>query len=159
MGKAGKIMWRSFFVLGVIILGLSVTAQAKGLKDYLDEAKAVVGQGNIISPKAAQDMISSNPNVMVLDVREPNEFETGHIKDAILMPRGLIEFKIQKNDIYPNINKGRIPAPDTPIITICTLGGRGLLAAQVLKEMGYKNVKVIEGGYKAWQAERLPLTQ
>lgn len=134
-------------------------AQAKELKDYLNEAKAVVGANNIIPPQAAQQMIKSNPEVMVLYVTEPNEYAAGHIKGAVLIPRGLLEFKIKKNDVYPDINKGRTPTVGTPIITVCKMGGRALLAAKVLKEMGYKNVKVLKGGYKAWKAARLPLAR
>lgn len=133
--------------------------QAEELKDYLNEAKSVVGAENIILPKTAQDIIKSDPGVIVIDVCEPNEYEKGHIKGALLIPRGLIEFKIKKNDIYPDINKGRMPTLDTPIITICKMGGRALLAAKVLKQMGYKNVKVVRGGYKGWKAARLPLEQ
>ncbi|MBW2569295.1 MAG: rhodanese-like domain-containing protein [Deltaproteobacteria bacterium] len=132
---------------------------AEELRDYLNEAKSVVGAENIILPKIAQDMIKADPGVMVIDVCEPNEYEKGHVKGALLMPRGLIEFKIRKNDIYPDINKGRMPTLDTPIITICKMGGRALLAAKVLKQMGYKNVKAIKGGYKGWMAARLPLEQ
>ena len=132
---------------------------AEELKDYLNEAKSVVGAENFILPKTAQDIIKSDPGVMVIDVCEPNEYEKGHIKGALLIPRGLLEFKIKKNDIYPDINKGRMPTLDTPIITICKMGGRSLLAAKVLKEMGYKNVKAIKGGYKGWKAARLPLEQ
>ena len=133
--------------------------QAEELRDYLNEAKSVVGAENIILPKTAQDMIKSDHSVMVIDVCEPNEYAKGHIKDSLFIPRGLIEFKIKKNDIYPDINKGRMPTLDTPIITICKMGGRALLVAKVLKQMGYKNVKTIKGGYKGWRAARLPLAQ
>ncbi|MBW2646634.1 MAG: rhodanese-like domain-containing protein [Deltaproteobacteria bacterium] len=138
---------------------VSNTVNAKDLKDYLNEARAFVGSESIISPQAAAQMIKSNPAVIVIDVREPNEYSTGHIKGSILIPRGLLEFKIKKNDIYPDINKGRMPTLDTPIITICKMGGRCLLATQTLKEMGYKNVKTIKGGYKTWKAARLPLAR
>lgn len=133
--------------------------QAKDVKDYLGEAKAIVGAENIVPPKIIRSMIKSNPGAMVIDVREPNEYAKGHIKNALLIPRGLLEFKIKKNDIYPDINKGRMPTPGTLILTICKVGGRALLAAKVLKEMGYRNVKVIKGGYKAWRKARLPLEQ
>jgi rhodanese-related sulfurtransferase len=81
---------------------------------------------------------------VVLDVREPTEFEAGCLGDAINIPRGVLEFRI-----------GTVPSladPGVPILVYCRSGGRAALAAQTLQRMGYSNVVSLAGGFEAWRA-------
>lgn len=145
------------------VLFLSVCSQAQTvdsgitLKQMLDEANVFVGTENTLPPKQAYEKIQSTPNLMIIDVDTKFEFDKGHIKNSILIPRGLIEFKITKNDIFPEINQGKMPEKTTPIFLYCKMGGRCLLAAQTLKKMGYTEVYNLKGGLNAWKTERLPL--
>lgn len=79
----------------------------------------------------------------VLDVREEDEWESGHIDWATHLPLGKIETDAE--NILPNKS-------DT-IITCCALGGRGEQAASKLREMGYTNVKNLSGGYTGYCAK------
>ncbi len=74
-----------------------------------------------------------------LDVREPAEWEAGHMDGAMHIPRGLLEFKVEEV----------IHDKDQSIILCCAKGSRAALAGQTLKNMGYTNLKVLEGGYNA----------
>lgn len=94
-----------------------------------------------ISPSELLTMRKTNAPYTLIDVRERTEWNAGHIDDAIHIPGGLLEFKIQ--DVVVNKN--------TPIIVHCTSGGRSALCAQILQKMGYTNVKNLEGGYMAYQ--------
>lgn len=78
-----------------------------------------------------------------LDVREKEEFDAGHLEGAINVPRGLIEFKIEEV----------LPVKDALIIVCCAKGGRAALAGQTLQEMGYTNIKYLEGGYNEYQEQ------
>jgi rhodanese-related sulfurtransferase len=73
----------------------------------------------------------------LLDVREQNEWDAGHIEGAVHLPRGLVEFKIA--EIVPDKN--------APIVLQCATGGRAALCGQALLKLGYKNVRNLEGGY------------
>lgn len=82
-------------------------------------------------------------NYTIIDVREANELEQGVIPNAIHIPRGVIEFKIDK------VSDGDINL-ETPILLYCQAGFRSVLTAQSLVELGYKNVTSLQGGYAAW---------
>jgi rhodanese-related sulfurtransferase len=88
-------------------------------------------------------------DALLIDVRDPDEWQEGHIPGAKNFSRGTVELEIEE------------AAPDlsTPIITHCGGGGRSALAAESLQRMGYKNVKSMTGGFKAWKAAGLPATR
>lgn len=77
----------------------------------------------------------------LIDVREDNEFEAGHAKDAVHLGRGIIE-----RDIV-----GKYPEKDTELILYCGGGFRSALSADMLQKMGYTNVWSMAGGWKAWK--------
>ena len=87
-------------------------------------------------------------DTLLIDVRDPDEWQEGHIPGAKNFSRGTVELEIEE------------AAPDlsTPIITHCGGGGRSALAAESLQRMGYKNVRSMAGGLKAWKAAGLPAT-
>jgi rhodanese-related sulfurtransferase len=81
---------------------------------------------------------------VLIDVREAEEFQTGHLPGAIHMSRGMLEFKLAANPQFQS--------RDLKITLYCKTSGRAALCAQSLKEMGYLNVSSIAGGFDAWQA-------
>ncbi len=113
---------------------------AKSYEDLVREAKDVTEQTDVSSVHSA---LNSGEDVTVVDVREPAEYEEGHIPGAQLIPRGLLEYQAAD----------KLPDKNARIIVHCALGGRGSLAAQSLKEMGYENVANMDGGVKAWREE------
>ncbi len=94
------------------------------------------------------------PAPLVIDVREPAEFQRGHLPGAIPIPRGMLEF-----DILPTLEKlgGEVAAEDRDIVLYCGTGGRSALAAQSLDAMGFRNVRSMDGGIVAWAEARFPL--
>ena len=91
-----------------------------------------------ISPEAAQQRLQDDQDLLLLDVREREAYVEGYIPEAINLPRGFLELRIE------NIALDRA-AP----ILIYGHDGQGLLAAYTLQEMGYQNVTCIRGGYDA----------
>jgi rhodanese-related sulfurtransferase len=89
---------------------------------------------------------SQSGDGVIVDVREKDEWDEEHIPDAIHMSRGTIELDIEET--IPDLNQ--------TIITHCGGGGRSALAAESLQRMGYKNVRSLAGGFKAWKAAGLP---
>src|SRR6202011_5597527 len=77
----------------------------------------------------------------LIDVRERNEFEEGHIPGALHLSKGFIEVQVED----------RVPAKDTPITLYCAGGVRSLLAARALHELGYSDVRSMSGGFGAWK--------
>ena len=88
----------------------------------------------------------AQPNAILIDVREEDEWRDGHAKGAVHLSRGTIEFKIQ--DHAPDLS--------TPIVLCCGRGRRSALVADNLQKMGYNNVLTVAGGFEAWQNAGLP---
>ena len=101
-----------------------------------------------ISPQEAAAAITGG-NTLLIDVRDPDEWQEGHIPGAKNFSRGTVELEIE--EVAPDLS--------TPIICHCGGGGRSALAAESLQRMGYKNVKSMAGGFKAWKAAGLPATR
>jgi rhodanese-related sulfurtransferase len=86
---------------------------------------------------------------LLLDVREADEYAAGHLPGAVLLPRGLLEFKLSATPAYGS--------RDLRIVVYCKTSGRAALAAATLREMGYTHVQSIAGGFDAWAAAGKPV--
>ena len=110
----------------------------KDLNTLLKEANDIVKRLSYEESK----LLIENHKTVIIDVREESEvYSQGIIKNAIHIPRGLIEFKIS--------NISTIIEEDTNILVYCAGGYRSALAAKTLKDFGFKNVFNI-GGYEEW---------
>jgi rhodanese-related sulfurtransferase len=98
-----------------------------------------------ISPTNAAAKSQSGEAVIV-DVREKDEWDEEHIPNATHLSRGTIELDIEE----------KVPDLNALIICHCGGGGRSALAVESLQKMGYKNVRSMAGGFKAWKAAGLP---
>tara|TARA_R110002049_G_scaffold216652_6_gene388089 strand:- start:3222 stop:4310 length:1089 start_codon:yes stop_codon:yes gene_type:complete len=88
-------------------------------------------------------LLLNQDDVIVIDIRETNEYEEGFITSAHLIPRGVLEFKIMELEDVDN--------PQNKIILYCRSGNRSALAAASLNKMGFGNVMSMTGGYEAWK--------
>lgn len=94
--------------------------------------------------------------VLLVDLRETEErAEVGAIPRAIHAPRGMIEFYADPTSPYhrPEFD------PSRRIILHCAAGSRSALAAGALRQLGYRNVAHLDGGFKAWVDAGLPVEQ
>ncbi len=103
-----------------------------------------------ISVREARTIFDTAAYYLLLDVREPGEYKPGYIPDAINLPRGLVEFKIQSEKFWENKMR-YLPDHSDLILVYCQKGKRAILAANTLKKMGFENVKYIIGGFKKWE--------
>ncbi len=79
---------------------------------------------------------------LIVDVREPVEFEAAHLPGAINIPRGVIEFKIGDHPLLSNKR--------AEILLYCKTGGRSVLAAFSLQRLGYTGILSMTGGFDGW---------
>ncbi|HKD66328.1 MAG TPA: molybdopterin-synthase adenylyltransferase MoeB [Candidatus Binataceae bacterium] len=115
---------------------------AKTSKSLLDEARASIKQ---IGAEEARDLMK-NSGAVVVDVRESDEWRQGHIPEAIFIPRGFLELRVEE----------KVPDHKAPVIVQCASGTRSLLASRTLREMGYENLYNLNGGFNAWKDKGLP---
>ncbi|HVN88804.1 MAG TPA: molybdopterin-synthase adenylyltransferase MoeB [Candidatus Binataceae bacterium] len=111
-------------------------------KNILDEARATIKQIDI---DEARRMLEK-PDTVLIDVRESDEWRQGHIPQAIGIPRGFLELRVEE----------KVPDHKTPVILQCASGTRSLLAARALRELGYDNIYNLTGGFNAWKDRGLP---
>ena len=97
-----------------------------------------------ISPEEALEMSNEN-KCNLIDIRDEPELEKqGRIEKAFHIPRGLLEFSIHPESAYVQNNQMDL---NKETVLFCAAGGRSALAAKTLKEMGFKNVSHVEGGF------------
>ena len=95
-----------------------------------------------IAPSDVANMLNQE-DMILIDIREPNEYEESSIPNALFLPRGVLEFKILELEDVLN--------PHNKIILYCRSGNRSALAAASLTKMGFRNVMSMTGGYEAWK--------
>ena len=100
-------------------------------------------------------MIASGSKPVLLDVREPAEFEILHIPGSINVPRGVLEQSCEwdYDETQPFLAAGR----ELEIVVVCRSGKRSALAADVLLSMGYENVVSLRTGVRGWNDYEQPL--
>ena len=105
--------------------GSDLIAEAKARVREIDAAQAIVQQ--------------EKGGTVFLDVREPGEWNLGHVPNAIHIPRGQLEGKIEAS-----VDR------ESDVVIYCARGSRSALAADTLQQMGYKTVVSLAGGFRAW---------
>ena len=116
----------------------------KTLKDMLAEARQVIPEQG---PQELKRRIDGGEPLVLIDVRDPDEYRDGAIEPATNISRGFLEFRI-----------GTAAAdPKTPIVLYCQSGLRSMLAAKALHDLGYENVTNLQGGFQKWAQSGLPV--
>jgi molybdopterin/thiamine biosynthesis adenylyltransferase/rhodanese-related sulfurtransferase len=113
-------------------------------RDLLAAAKAQITE---VDTRAAAERIAGG--AVVLDVREPDEYQEGALTGAIHIPRGHLEAQVES----------RIVDKDAPVVVYCAGGVRSAFAAKTLGELGYRDVLSMAGGFGRWKDEGRPWTQ
>ena len=113
-------------------------AHSKSFLNLVNDAKSRIRQMN---PEEVKAKLDGGEQVILVDVREDNEWEKGHIAGAIHLGKGIIERDIEE----------RIPDKEKEIILYCGGGFRSALSADNLQRMGYKNVVSMDGGWRRWK--------
>lgn len=114
--------------------------------DIVSEAKQQVRECNVLD---VTQMLDTEQDFVLVDVREESEWNAGHLPGAIHLGKGVIERDIEKT----------IPDENTKIVLYCGGGYRSALAAWNLQRMGYTNVISMDGGYRGWKEAGLPIAQ
>src|SRR5205814_8838824 len=106
-------------------------------RELLAQTKKQIREVDTAGAAAAIDQ----PGTVVLDVREPDEYEQGAIPGAVHIARGNLESQVE----------GRIPDRASPIVVHCAGGTRSAFAAKTLTDLGYTDVVTIAGGFNKWK--------
>ena len=111
-------------------------------KDVIRQVKAGIREVLVEDARARQGQ------ALFLDVREADEWSAGHVPEALFIPRGFLELRIEE----------KVPDRDREIVVYCAGGTRSALAARSLQDLGYRNVVSMAGGFGRWKESGLPFT-
>lgn len=126
----------------------------KTLADFVREARARIHD---ISIEEFDEMIENHDDVLVVDVREAEEFHRGHIPGALLVPRGILEGSADTN--CPKRVDKLCAARDSTIIVCSQHNARSALAADTLQQMGFQKVYHLIDGIDRWETDGLALAR
>ena len=111
-------------------------------RELLQQTKSEVEE---VDASAAQELLSED-SVAVVDVRERDEWDEGHLPRAVHVPRGNLESRIERT----------VPDKSSKVLLYCAAGNRSAFAAKTLEELGYENVVSLAGGFTDWKRNGLP---
>lgn len=117
---------------------------SEGFLKLVNESKAKIKETNV---KEVKQRMDRGDNFVLIDIREDNEWDKGHIPGAIHMGRGIIERDIEQ----------RVPDKNAELILYCGGGFRSALSAESLQKMGYTNVLSMDGGWRGWNEAKFPI--
>lgn len=108
-----------------------------------------------IFPWDLEERYIENPNLLLLDIREPYEFDAMHIKNSLNVPRGVLETACEYD--YEETVSRLVESRDNEVIVACRSGNRSIFACEVMQKLGYKNVVSLKTGLRGWSDYEQPL--
>ena len=125
------------------------------MKKFTDLVAESAANVNEIFPWDLEEKLSDNPQLLILDVREPAEYEAMHIQGSLNVPRGILETACEYDfeDTVPEL----VEARDREVVVICRSGNRSIFACEVMQKMGYQNVLSLKTGLRGWSDYEQPL--
>jgi len=121
-------------------------AHAAQFLKLVNEAKKKIKETNVADVKRRTD---AGEKLLLVDVREDNEWAKGHLPGAVHVSRGIIERDIEQ----------RVPDANLKLVLYCGGGFRSALVAENLQKMGYNNVESMDRGWKGWLEAGLPIAR
>jgi len=114
-------------------------------RELLAQVKSEIEE---ISTVAAHERLASEDGSLFVDVREPDEWDEGHIPEAVYTGRGRLEQRIE----------GLVPDKSRPLVVYCSAGNRSAFSVKVLEELGYENVVNLASGFSDWKRNGYEVT-
>jgi rhodanese-related sulfurtransferase len=125
------------------------------MKNFLELIKQCLGDVREIMPWDLDERLQENPDLLLVDVREPEEFAAMHIEGSLNVPRGILESACEWDyeETVPDLVKAR----DREVVVVCRSGYRSVLAAHAMMVLGYRDVASLQTGLRGWKDYEQPL--
>jgi rhodanese-related sulfurtransferase len=108
-----------------------------------------------LMPWDLEERLQENPELLIVDVREPYEFDAMHIAGSLNVPRGILESACEWD--YEETVPDLVRARDREIVVVCRSGNRSILAAHAMQVLGYRDVTSLQTGLRGWKDYDQPL--
>jgi rhodanese-related sulfurtransferase len=134
-----------FFKQNVLLIGLAIGSGAALLLPMFGRSAA----GSTVVSVTEAVMLMSRKSVLVLDVREPDEFKQGHLQGARNIPLSQLTERVAELEKFRN----------KPVLVVCNSGGRARRACRMLNEQKFTTLHQLKGGMQAWLKEKMPTSK
>ena len=138
--------------LVLVVMALLAFSCTNIYEDGKEMASVAAKKIQHISVDSLNAKIERGDDFYLIDVREPDEYAKGSIPGSFSIPRGVLEFKISDEPFWEE-EFMYVPEKDNEIVVYCKSGGRASLAALALKQLGFTNVKNLDGGWDAFHGD------
>ncbi|NBC14594.1 MAG: rhodanese-like domain-containing protein [Gammaproteobacteria bacterium] len=125
------------------------------MKNFLELIRNCLTDVREIMPWDLEERLAENPDLLVVDVREPDEFAAMHIDGSINVPRGILESACEWD--YEETVPELVRARDREVVVVCRSGYRSVLAANSMQVLGYGKVASLKTGLRGWKDYEQPL--
>jgi len=125
------------------------------MKNFIELIRGCLTEVREIMPWDLEERLQENPNLLIVDVREPYEFDAMHIAGALNVPRGILESACEWE--YEETVPELVEAREREIAVVCRSGHRSVLAAHSMQVLGYKKVVSLQTGLRGWKDYEQPL--
>ncbi len=119
------------------------------MKKFLELVKGCLNEVREIMPWDLEERREANPDLLVVDVREPDEFNAMHIEGSLNVPRGILESACEWD--YEETVPELVRARDREVVVVCRSGYRSVLAAHSMLILGYRDVTSLQTGLRGWK--------
>ncbi len=106
-------------------------------------------------PWDIEEKLNTGDDILFLDVRENQEYDTMHIDNSLHVPRGILETAVEWD--HEETEPELVEARNRQIVVVCRSGSRSIFAAYTLMQMGYNSVSSLKTGLRGWNEYNLPL--
>ena len=125
------------------------------MKKFIEMVRGCLTDVREIMPWDLEERMRANPDLLIVDVREPYEFEAMHIEGSICVPRGILESACEWD--YEETEPELVQARGREIVVVCRSGHRSVLAGHSMQVLGYEDVVSLETGVRGWKDYDQPL--
>lgn len=125
------------------------------MKNFIELIQHCLTDVREIMPWDLEERLQANPELLIVDVREPDEFAAMHIAGSIHVPRGILESACEWD--YEETIPELVQAREREVVVVCRSGNRSILAAHSLNVLGYSNVVSLKTGLRGWKDYEQPL--
>ena len=125
------------------------------MKRFMELVRDCLTDIREIMPWDLEERLQESPDLMIVDVREPAEFDAMHIRGSINVPRGILESACEWD--YEETIPELVQAREREVVVVCRSGYRSVLAAHSMQVLGYENVASLQTGLRGWKDYDQPL--
>lgn len=125
------------------------------MKNFLELIKSCLTDIQEIMPWDLEERMRENPDLLIVDVREPDEFAAMHLAHSLNVPRGILESACEWD--YEETLPALVQARERELVLVCRSGYRSILAAHSLTVLGYRSVASLKTGLRGWKDYEQPL--